>query len=98
MKNPIAFLKIFVTAGFFSFLLFSAGSLRCEPPPNEAGNFSPQVKRSDTVMEKNKDQSWLSDQEAKSDRFKELEWLIKRDLLKKYEKLETSGYMGDDSD
>jgi hypothetical protein len=88
MKKPPALLKIFITAGFLLFFLFNVGSLRCEPPPAGSHNLQPQANRSGIALDKARDQSWLGDQEDKSERFKELEWLIKQSLLMKYQRME----------
>ena len=81
-------LKIFITTGFLSFLLFNVGSLRCESPPGGSSILQPQANRSGTALGKSSDQSWLEDQEDKHERFKELEWLIKQSLLMKYQRME----------
>lgn len=88
MKKPTALLKIFITAGFLSFFLFNVGSLRCESPPGGSNNLPPQANRSGIALDKTRDQSWQEDQEDKSERFKELEWLIKQSLLMKYQRME----------
>jgi hypothetical protein len=87
MKKPTA-LKILITTGFLSFLLFSVGSLRCESPPGGSSILPPQANSSGTALGKSGDQSWLEDQEDKHGRFKELEWLIKQSLLMKYQRME----------
>ena len=88
MKKPLPIPKIFITAGFLSFFLFNVGSLRCESPPADSYNLQPQANRSGIALDKARDQSWQGDQEDKSDRFKELEWLIKQSLLMKYQRME----------
>ena len=71
-----------------SFLLLNVGILRCESRPGAPGNLPPQAKSDSPAFGKTGDQSWLEEREEKSERFKELEWLIKQKLLKQYEKME----------
>jgi len=97
MKKPTT-LKIFIMAGFLAFFLVNVGSLRCESPPGGRDNLSPQANRSGVALDKAREQSWLEDQEDKSERFKELEWLIKQRLMKQYERMETADYQEDNSD
>ena len=87
MKKPTT-LKIFIMAGFLAFFLVNVGSLRCESPPGGRDNLSPQANRSGVALDKAREQSWLEDQEDKSERFKELEWLIKQSLMMKYQRME----------
>lgn len=87
MKKPTA-MKIFITTGFLSFLLFNVGSLRCESPPGGSSILPPQANRSGPALGKSRDQGWLEDQEDKQERFKMLEWLIKQNLLMQYQRME----------
>lgn len=89
MKKSTALLKIFIT-GLVSLWLVNVNvdTLRCESPPGGSGNLSPQANRNGTTLGKSGDRGWLEDQEDKSERFKELEWLIKQSLLMKYQRME----------
>ncbi len=88
MNKTTAFLKIFITAGFLSILLFNVGSVQGAAPPGDPDNLSPQAKGDSPSQGKTREQNWLADQEDKHERFNQLEWLIKQCLLKRYEKME----------
>jgi len=77
--------RILVTVIFLSGFLFQVGSLRCEAQTDKLDKDRSQAKISDRNWAKNSD--W-EEQEDKSERFQELEWIIKQVLLKKYEKME----------
>lgn len=80
------FIKLFALAVFLSF--FNVGSVKGASPPGGLDNLPPQANRSSTELGKSRDQSWLEDQEDKNERFKELEWLIKQNLLMQYQRIE----------
>jgi hypothetical protein len=85
MKKPNIIKGLFVIAVLFSLLLFSIESPRCESQPTGLSNAQSLVKRDNTKMEKSSDQEMQDD---KSDRFKVMEWVIKQNLMKQYERME----------
>ncbi len=100
MKKPSTLLKIFITALVSLWLVnVNVGSLRCESAPGGPGDLQPQANKSTPALTRSGDQSWEDqEQDNKSERFQELEWLIKQRLLKQYERMETADYLEDNSD
>ncbi len=76
---------LFVIAILLSLLLFNIESPRCESQPSGLNNAQSLVKSNDTEMAKSSDQEM---QEDKSERFKLMEWVIRQNLMKQYEKME----------
>ena len=100
MKKSATLLKISITALVSLFLVgVNVGSLRCATPPGGPGDLQPQANKSAPALARSGDQSWEDqEQDNKSERFQELEWLIKQRLLKQYERMETADYLEDNSD
>ena len=84
MKKSNIINRLFILAVPLTLLLANIGSARCESQPAGLNNAQSLVTRNDTKMEKSSDQEMQDD---KSQRFKEIEWLIRQNLMKEYEKL-----------
>lgn len=84
MKKSNIINRLFIIAVPLTLLLVNIGSPRCESQPSGLNNAQSLVKRNDTKMEKSSDQEMQDD---KSERFKVMEWLIRQNLMKEYEKL-----------
>ncbi len=78
-------IKLFSAACFW-LLLVNVGSLRCEPPATELSTSQPQVRKSEGWFARGGDEEGVKDE--KSQRFQELEWIIKQVLNNKYQRLE----------
>ena len=78
-------LKTAATAFLFLVFCLNAGSLRADSGPDSLSNAQQQAKVDDRALSKSKDQDL---QEEKSERFKKLEFLIKENLMTRYQKLE----------
>ncbi len=84
MKKRTLF-KTAATACLCLFFWGNVGNLRCETAPDSFRNAKQQAKMTDRM------QMNSSDQEAQNDKnegFKIMEWVIRQNLLKQYEKLE----------
>ena len=84
MKKTNIINRLFIIAVPLTLLVANIGSARCEPQPAGLNNAQSQVMRNTTKIEKSSDQEMQDD---KSQRFKEIEWLIRQNLMKQYEKL-----------
>lgn len=85
MKKRTFIFRILVTVIFLAGFLLQVGSLRCESQSDRLDESRSQARISERNWAKNSD--W-EEQEDKSARFQELEWIIKQTLLKEYEKME----------
>ncbi len=84
MNPQTIFKNLFIISVLFSLLLINVGSLRCE---NKADSIKAQSHA--RYAERRVEENYEPDrQDEKSRRFEELEWLIKQNLMKQYEKLE----------
>ena len=79
------FRKAIATAFLSLVFCFNAGSLRADSGPDSLSDAKQQVKMDDRALAKSGDQDL---QEEKSQRFKMLEWLIRENLMNRYQKLE----------
>lgn len=95
MKKSTITIKGLSAAVLLSLVLLNAGSLRCESRPEGLSNAQPQAKIDRQGLTKTYDQDR---QEDKSQRFKELEWVIMQNLINKYQKLEIGADQGEDLD
>jgi hypothetical protein len=95
MKQPNFIKGLFVIAVLLAFLLLNIESPRCESQPSGLNNAQSLVKRNDTKMEKSSDQEMQDD---KSERFKVLEFLIRQNLMKEYERMEVVENLEDNLD
>jgi hypothetical protein len=93
MKKGTVIIRILVTVIFLSGFLFQVGTLRCESQSDRLDKARSQAKISDRNSAKSSD--W-EEQEDKSARFKELEWLIKQNLLQHYQQMELAADPEDD--
>jgi hypothetical protein len=83
--KKLNFIKgLFIIAVPLALLLVNIESPRCESQPLGANNAQSLVKKNDTKTEKSSDQEMQDD---KSQRFKVMEWVIRQNLMKEYEKL-----------
>ena len=87
--------RLFILAVPLTLLLANIGSARCESQPAGLNNAQSLVTRNDTKMEKSSDQEMQDD---KSDRFKVIEWLIRQNLMKQYERMEVVENLEDSLD
>jgi hypothetical protein len=85
MEKPIVIKGLFIIAVVLYLLLFTIESPRCESQPTGLNNAQSLVKRNSPKMEKSNDQERQDD---KSQGFKVLEWLIRQNLMKQYERME----------
>ena len=84
--KKLNFIKgLFIIAVTLALLLVNIGSPRCESQPSGLNNAQSLVKRNNPEMAKSSDQEMQDD---KSERFKVLEWLIRQNLMKQYERME----------
>jgi hypothetical protein len=95
MKKPNLIKGLFVIAVLLSLLLFSLESPRCESQPFGGNTAQSLVKRDNTKMAKSSDQEMQDD---KSQGFKVLEWLIRQNLMKQYERMEVVENLEDNLD
>ncbi len=95
MKKSNIINRLFIIAVPLTLLLANIGSARCESQPSGLNNAQSQVVRNTTKMEKSSDQEMQDD---KSERFKEIEWLIRQNLMKQYEKLAVNEDLEDNLD
>ena len=86
---------LFVIAVLLSLLLFNLESPRCESQPSGLNNAQSLVTRNNPEMAKSSDQEMQDD---KSERFKVLEWLIRQNLMKQYERMEVVENLEDNLD
>ncbi len=84
MKKPKIIIGLVTAALLIGFLLVKVESPRCESPPLSLNNAQSQAARNDAKSEKFYDPDV---QDEKSDRFKIMEWVIRQNLMKQYEKL-----------
>jgi hypothetical protein len=77
--------SIFALLVFLSLLFINSGSARSESEPALSKAQSQATYADKQAAEDRNDPNW---QEDKSGRFKELEWIIKQNLLNKYQRLE----------
>ncbi len=84
MKNRTIILKSLVLLVALILLLLDAGPLRCEHK-SDSVNAQYQAKYADRNPDVKSD---AESQDHKSSRFKEIEWIIMQNLIKKYERLE----------
>lgn len=82
--------NVLVAVVFLSF--FNVGSPRCEPQPSNLSNVHPQANKESIKSGKDKNSDWQND---KSERFKELEWLIIQNLLNQYGKLDADAELAE---
>jgi len=95
MKKANLINRLFIIAVPLTLLVANIGSARCEPQPAGLNNAQSLATRNDTKMTKSSDQEMQDD---KSQRFKEIEWLIKQNLMKKYEQLAVDEDLEDNLD
>ena len=95
MKKLNLIKGLFIIAVPLAFLLLNIESPRCESQPSSLNNAQSLAKRNDTKMEKSSDQEMQDD---KSERFKVIEWLIRQNLMKQYEKLAVNEDLEDNLD
>ncbi len=95
MEQLTVFLRVFATVVLFSLLLLNPGSARCESPTGGLSKAQSQARMngSSRVMADDPDL-----REEKSQRFQEMEWLIKQYLMKKYERMEVMQGLEDNLD
>ena len=94
--KKLNFIKgLFIISVPFALLMVNIESPRCESQPSGLNSAQSLVKRNDTKMEKSSDQEMQDD---KSERFKVLEWLIRQNLMKKYERMEVVEDLEDNLD
>ncbi|MCX5888627.1 MAG: hypothetical protein NTY36_04155 [Deltaproteobacteria bacterium] len=86
---------LFVIAVILYLLLFTIESPRCESQPSGLNNAQSLVKSNDTEMAKSSDQEMQDD---KSERFKVMEWVIRQNLMKQYERMEVVENLEDNLD
>ncbi len=86
MEQLTVFIRVFATVALLSLLLFNPGSARCESPTGGLSKAQPQARMNDSHRAQVADQDL---REEKSQRFQEMEWLIKQYLMKQYQKMET---------
>lgn len=97
MRTRGLILKLFTTASFLLLLLIgNMGSLRCESPPAGLIDNQPQAKWTENRQVKSNAKQDL--QGEKSQRYKELEWMIKQMLNIQYQKLEEVADLEDNVD
>lgn len=87
MKKPNLIRRLFIIAVLLALLLLTGESPRCESQPSGLNNAQSLVQRNDPKLEKASDQEMQDD---KSERFKVMEWLIRQNLMKEYEKMAVS--------
>ncbi len=85
MKTPANIIKISLGAAILALLTLNAGSPRCEPQPAKPPEAQPQASQASPRAGALEDQDR---QDEKSQRFKELEELIKKSLMIQYERLD----------
>jgi hypothetical protein len=85
MKKVNIIKGLFIIAVPFALLLVNIESPRCESQPSSLNNAQSLAKRNNPEMAKSSDQEM---QEDKSERFKVLEWMIRQNLMKQYERME----------
>jgi hypothetical protein len=95
MRKPNIIKGLFIIGVPLALLLLNMESPRCESQPTGLNNAQSLVKRNDTKMEKSSDQEMQND---KSERFKVLEWLIRQNLMKQYERMEVVENLEDNLD
>ncbi len=95
MKKTNIINGLFVIAVLLSLLLFNIESPRCESQPFGGNTAQSLVKSNDTKMEKSSDQEMQDD---KSERFKVMEWVIRQNLMKQYERMEAVENLEDNLD
>jgi len=95
MKKSNIINRLFIIAVPLTLLLANIGSARCESQPADLNNAQSLAKRNDTKLEISSDQEMQDD---KSQRFKEVEWLIRQNLMKQYEKLAVNEDLEDNLD
>ncbi len=95
MEQLTVFIRVFATVALLSLLLFNPGSARCESPTGGLSKAQSQARMSDSRRAQADDQDL---REEKSQRFQEMEWLIKQYLMKKYERMEVMQGLEDNLD
>lgn len=85
MKKSNLIRGLFVIAVILYLLLFTIEGPRCESRPFGGTTAQSLVKKDNPPMEKSRDQEMQDDQSA---RFKVLEWMIRQNLMKQYERME----------
>ena len=85
MKKVNIIKGLFIIAVPFALLMVNIESPRCESQPSGLNSAQSLVKRNDTKMEKSSDQEMRDD---RSERFKLVEWMIRQNLMKQYERME----------
>lgn len=95
MKKPNLIKGLFVIAVILYLLLFTIERPRCEAQPTGLNTAQSLAKRDNPKMEKSSDQDLQDD---KSERFKVLEWLIRQNLMKQYERMEAVENLEDNLD
>jgi hypothetical protein len=85
MKKPKVSKGLFIIAVILYLLLFTIESPRCAAPPSGGHTAQSLVKRTDTKVEKSRDQEMQDD---KSLKFQVIEWLVRQNLMKYYERME----------
>jgi hypothetical protein len=94
--NKLNFIKgLFIIAVPLALLLVNIESPRCESQPSGLNNAQSLVTRNDPKIEKSSDQEMQDD---KSQRFKVMEWLIRQNLMKEYEKMVVNEDLEDNRD
>ncbi len=84
--NKLNFIRgLFIIALTLALLLVNLGGARCESQTSGLNNAQSLVKRDNTNLAKSSDQEMQDD---KSERFKVVEWLIRQNLMKQYERME----------
>ena len=85
MKTPTNIIKISLAAAILALLTFNPGSPRCEPQPAGPPEAQPQARQDHPRADKIEDRDR---QDEKSQRFGELESLIKARLMIQYQILD----------
>ena len=85
MKTQTNIIKISLAAAILALLTFNPGSLRCEPQPAGPPEAQPQARQDHPRAGKIEDRDR---QDEKSQRFRELESLIKGSLMIQYQRLD----------
>ncbi len=94
MKRRISYVTAALT-GFCLIFWANTGNLLAAPVPDSFNKANSQAKMSDKAPAASSDQDV---QEEKSQRFKEIEWIIKLRLMQQYEKLAVNDDLEDGLD
>jgi hypothetical protein len=95
MKTPTNIIKISLAAAILALLTFNPGSSRCQPQPVGQLEAQPQARQDQPRAAKIEDRDR---QDEKSQRFRELESLIKGSLMIQYQRLDAIADLKDQLD